>query len=403
MYQLLNGVRILDVSLLAPSMAGMHLADLGADVIKVEAPPYGDHTRLVGGSFRGGPSLSHLRWNRGKRSVGLDLRTPAGRSTYLELAKVADGVIDGLRAGAADRMGVGYEQLKAINPKLVYCSISGVGHTGPLRELATHGVFFDAYAGLVPVAFRSDGVPYIGPRGQSIGVNVAPHFAALGMVAGIVHAQRTGEGSRIDVAETDSAALFQSDAIFRELNSRVPAAQPNPTPWKDAVRYQYYGTSDDRFVIFQPYERKFWVNFCNAIDRRDLVGPDPTGPNSENQLDRADGNEALRLALVEIFKTRTQAEWVEFFITYNVPGGPVYSLSEMLSDVHFQARENLTTHTHPEVGQLNMPTTPIKVLGETFDVRSAPAAGQHTAEVLRDWLGYGEEQLKSLREKAAIG
>lgn len=401
MYSLLAGVRVLDLSVLAPSMVGMHLADLGADVVKLEAPPYGDHTRLLGGPFRDGPSLSHLRWNRGKRSLGLDLRTEAGKQTYLELAAKADAIVDGMRAGATERLGVGYQAVRAANSRITYCAISGTGHSGPLKALATHGIFFDSYAGLVPVDFREDGTPYIGWRGSSIGTNFAPLFAALGVAAGIVHAVRTGSGCFLDIAQTDASALFQSDAIFGILNGLVPATL-NPMHWRDAVRYQYYGTKDDRFVIFQPYERKFWVNFCNAVNRPDLLGDISAGPHADYQLDLADGDEKLRKEVAAIFRTRTQAEWIDFLIEHNIPGGPVYTLREMLSDANFLARDNVIQMEHPQAGTLHMPTTPLKVGEEKYGTRHAPAAGDHTEEILREWLSYTEEQLEALRSAAAI-
>jgi crotonobetainyl-CoA:carnitine CoA-transferase CaiB-like acyl-CoA transferase len=134
-YDLLAGIRVLDVSLLAPSMLGAQLADLGAEVIKVEAPPRGDHSRLVGGPFRDGPSLTHLRWNRGKKSLGLNLKSPDGPRVFLELAAKSQVIVDGLRAGAMTRFGTDYDAVRAVNPRIVYCAISGVGHSGPYREL----------------------------------------------------------------------------------------------------------------------------------------------------------------------------------------------------------------------------------------------------------------------------
>jgi crotonobetainyl-CoA:carnitine CoA-transferase CaiB-like acyl-CoA transferase len=394
-YSLLADIRVIDLSLLAPSMVGMHLADLGATVVKIE-PPRGDHTRQVGGPFRSGPSLNHLRWNRGKRSVALNLKVESGRNTYLELARVADVIIDGLRAGATDRLGIGYSAVLAVNPDVVYCSVSGLGHSGPYKRLASHGVAYDAFAGLVPVDHREDGTPYIGPH-VPIGTRVAPIFAALAIASALVKRERVGMPSRLDVAEIDASALLQSDDIMRLTNV---GAKRNSTPFRDAVRYQFYETADNKFVIFQPYEQKFWETFCHAIDRTDLLSA--SGLSDPNALDTAAGNEPLRRQLAAIFMSRTQRQWIEFFIEFNVPGGPVYSLEEMLSDPHFVSRANLVEQVHPEVGRIQMTTTPIKVQGEEFSVTHAPKVGEQSEAVLQEWLGISEGALDRLRRDGAI-
>jgi crotonobetainyl-CoA:carnitine CoA-transferase CaiB-like acyl-CoA transferase len=155
MFTLLNGVRVLEVSLLAPDTAGQHLADLGADVLKVEPPGRGDYVRQVGTTFLDGISLMHRRWNRGKQSIVLDLKADKERELFLTLARRCDVMIDGLRSGALEDLGLGYEELSRSHPTLVYCSLSGLGTSGPYRRLATHGLFYDAYAGLAPPDYSS--------------------------------------------------------------------------------------------------------------------------------------------------------------------------------------------------------------------------------------------------------
>lgn len=402
MYDLLAGIRVLDVSILAPDMLGMHLADLGADVIKIEVPPGGDHIRHAPGRVRAGtPSLSHMRWNRGRRSLALNLKTAAGVAVFLDLAKHAQVVIEGLRAGTMDKLGVGYEAVRSVNPGIVFCSISGTGKTGPYSKLGMHGVGMDAFAGIAPVELREDGSPYIGSH-VMWGSRVGPLYAALATAAALVKAQKTGEGSYVEVAETDAAAFAHADPVLQYLNTGI-ALGSNTGAFKDGVRYNYYRTKDDKYVVLQPFEYKFWVNFCRAVGRPDLIerGGDAEGANP-NDLVLASGDEALRAEIAGVVRQKTKREWVDFFIRENIPGGPMNTMVEMLDDPHFIARDNVYDHYQPEVGMVKMPTTPIKVGGAAFGVGPAPAPGQHSDEVLQSILGYDETQLRQLREQKVI-
>ncbi|WP_157801393.1 CaiB/BaiF CoA-transferase family protein [Sphingobium sp. LB126] len=401
MYDLLAGVRVLDVSLLAPDMLAMNLADLGADVIKIEAPPYGDHARVIPGRIReGAPSSNHLRWNRGKRSLLLNLKNAQGVQIFLELAKKADVVVEGLRAGTMARFGVGYDVVRQVNPKIVFCSISGTGQTGPYVHLGMHGAGLDSIAGGVSVAFREDGRPFVGQH-IAFGTRVGPLYAAFAVAAALVKAARTGEGSYIDVAQTDAAAFAEVDRQFHLLNTGVEL--PGDL-YRNAVRNQCYRTRDSNYILFQAFEHKFWVNFCLAIERPDLVarGGDQTDV-SANALNMAMGDEALRAELAEIMATRTQREWIDFFIAHNIPGAPINSLTQAMEDPHFKARDNIYVQEHPTAGPIRMLSTPIKVPGQQFDVRPAPDAGEHTDEVLGELLGFDDATLTRLKAERVIG
>jgi len=384
---------VLELALLAPDLLGMHLADLGADVIKIEQPPGGDYLRDVGGRKLAGLNLAHLRWNRGKRSVTLDLKHPEGRDILHRLAARSDVVIDGLRAGAAARCGADFVTIRALNPSVVYCSLSGAGGSGPYARLATHGVAYDAYAGLAPPITHADGSPRI-PARPSIGMLAAPLYAAMAVCAALVKARATGEGQCLEVAELDAAASWQAEALDAALNG-VESTIPDLIA---AVRYQYYRTADDRVILFQASERKFWRNFCTAVGRPELFEAKPGAVAG----DHARGDEALRAELTAIFRSRTCEEWLRVFIEHDVPGGPVHTIETLPEDRHFRARDLLFEQDHPATGRTRLFGTPIKAAGERFAAAPAPAAGEHTDEVLAQLLGLSAAEIDRLRTAGVV-
>ena len=392
MYDLLQGIRVLEVALLAPDALGMHLADLGAEVIKVEEPPLGDYVRVVGGVSIGGQSLLHLRWNRGKKSLGLSLKTEEGGRLFLDLAASAHVVVDGLRAGTMEGFGLGYEAVREVNPAIVYCSLNGAGQSGAYRDLATHGLAFDAYAGLNPPLFRDDGTPYVSDKPQ-VGLPASGLYAALGVTAALVKAVRTGQGRHIEVAALDCSTAWQGQ-IDHALND----VQTDFAGMEAAVRYQYYRAKDGKFIIFQASEDKFWRNFCETLGRDDLL------QRGERRAvgDHARGDEELRRELAAIFATRTREEWVRFFIETNVPGGPVNTPEDLLDDPHFKSRDLVFEQDHPRAGRVRWFGTPIKVGGQRFDAAPAPSAGEHTQEVLSALLGLDEGRIAGLRRDGVV-
>ena len=393
MYTLLRGVRVVELALLAPDLLGMHLADLGADVIKIEQPPGGDYLREIGLRKLGGLNPMHLRWNRGKKSVAIDLKRAAGQRLLHRLVAGADVFIDGLRPGAAARCAADYETLRVLNPALVYCSLSGAGTAGPYAALATHGVAYDAFAGLAPPLTHADGSPRI-PSYTPVGMLAAPLYAAVAVCAALARARASGAGCHVEVAELDVAASWQAEHIDAALNG----AGGDPPDMAAAVRYQYYRTADDRVILFQASERKFWRAFCAAVGRPELFEAKPGAPAG----DHARGDEALRAALAAIFRTRTRAEWVRFFIEHDIPGGPVNATSELPEDPHFRARELLFEQDHPVAGRARLFGTPMKIAGERFAASPAPAPGEHTAEVLSTLLGLSPPEIQALRADGVV-
>jgi len=392
---LLDGLRVVEAALLAPNMLGMHLADLGADVIKVEDPGAGDYTRHVGAAKQGELSFLHLRWNRGKRSSVIDLRTPEGADVFRDLVMSAEVVIEGMRAGALERRGLGYRALRELKPSIVFCSISGLGQTGPYRDLATHGVAYDAYAGHATPEVTDDGFVAIPRRYFDIGTQAGGLYATIGVLAAVIRARATGEGAYLDVAQADAAVSWNATRLDPLLSGAAPIGARGPD-LQESVRYQYYETSDERTILFAASERHFFRRFCKAVGRDDL--------ESESDAEFGEhgrGDLVLRRKLRDLFKTRTQAEWVALFIEHDVPGGPVNAAAELVDDPQFADRAQIVEHEHPEAGPLRLLGTPIHTEEPIVQVGPAPSQGEHTDEILHE-LGYDDRRIRALREREII-
>ncbi len=406
---LLAGVRIIESALLGPGGVGMQLADLGADVIKVEAPG-GDYVRRMAFPIIDGISLLHWHLNRGKRSLMLDLRTPEGVATYLELVRGADAVIEGMRPGALARRGLTWERLQEVNPRLVLCTLSGYGITGPYKDMPSHGIAYDAWGGVARPAFDADGTPSI-PSYTTIGINAGPLYAALGICAAIIRARATGRGCRFEVAQSDAAAAFNWNGIEGNKAYERPEDQVTGNDgdgkgarrpvgddsMKEAVRYQYY-RSKDGIVLFMASEREFWKNFAYGVGRPALYDQNP----GARYADHARGNTALRRELASIFATRTTAEWLAFGLEVNTPLAPVNDVKSIMRDPQFQAR--LPLRPWSEAGTDLMPS-PIKLLDEELPVpgKAAVIPGRDTDAVLREVLGYDDARIAALRGAGALG
>ncbi len=271
--------------MLGPGAITTQLADLGADVIKVE-PPNGDYIREMTWPIIEGTSLMHLHISRGKRSVVLDLRTDEGRAVFLDLVRSADAVIEAMRPGGLERRGLGYEALLEVNPRIVFCTISGYGATGPYKDMPSHGIAYDVWAGLVQPEVTDEGFCDM-PEHPSIGIHAGPLFGALGVLAGIIRARATDQPTRLEIAQSDAAAAMdwlrsETWKAYERPDSEVTGNKadsyerraPGTGGIRDGVRYQFYETADGH-ILFQASEREFWENFCVGIDRRDLFERHP--------------------------------------------------------------------------------------------------------------------------------
>lgn len=417
----LAGLRVVEVAMFAPDATGMHLADLGAEVIKVEEPGLGDPARLLGIPYLGESSATR-RWNRGKSSLMLDLRSSEGQSVFRDLVRLADVVVEGMRAGALARRGLGYEALCEVNPKLVFASVSGWGRTGPYRDLGSHGLAFDAFAGLAPPRVVNGRTAR--PSGHVWqGLEAGPLYAALGILAAVLRARATGESCYVEVSQADAAASWNGwriahDALAAAHTKTMQSGESAPDTQDEAlaalesaaegaggagdhdltsrdVRYQYYDAADGP-ILLMATETRFWKRFCDSVDRPDLFERWPGRTHADHDY----GNDALRAELRLIFATRTRAQWVDLFIRHDIAGAPVYLGGETHSDPHFEARG---LWLDDKVHGLRLVAPPIRIDGEIAVAnRPSPAGGEHTDQVLRSVLGYDDDRIASLRRARAI-
>jgi crotonobetainyl-CoA:carnitine CoA-transferase CaiB-like acyl-CoA transferase len=402
----LHGVRVIECSMLGPGALGTHLADLGAEVIKVE-PPSGDYVREMTWPIVEGVSLMHLHIARGKRSVVIDLRAAEGVATFLDLVRGADAVVEAMRPGSLERRGLGWERLLAANPRLVFCTISGYGLTGPYRDLPSHGVAYDVWAGLV-IPEVQDGVVGI-PEHPSVGIHAGPLYGALGVLAGIIRARATGLPCRLEIAQSDAAAAMdwyrsetwrayerpESEVTGNAADDHVRRA-PGTAGMRDGVRYQIYA-SKDGYVLLQASERRFWQNFCRGVDRDDLFEQNPGARVADHAL----GNTALRAELAGIFATRTSAEWVELGARVETPIVAVNTPRTIADDPQF--RHRLPWLPAEELGADQLPT-PLKLVGEELPAPTrAPTLDEHAEEILRGVLGYDDAEIERKRAAGAFG
>ena len=393
--------------MLGPAAITGSLIDLGAEVIKVE-PPQGDYVRDMTWPIVEGVSLMHLHINRGKRSVTLDLRKPEAVQVYLDLVRGADAVVEAMRPGGLERRGLGYEQLREVNPRIVFCTISGYGMTGPYADMPSHGIAYDTWAGIVTPEVDDEGFTYI-PEHVSIGIFAGPLYGALGILAGIIQARATGQGCRMELAQSDAAAVFdwyrsETWRAYERPQSEVTGNKSDggerraagTAGMREGVRYQIYAASDGH-VLFMASEQAFWRNFCEGVGRLDLFERWP----GEKLADHARGNRELQAELRTIFGERTVAEWLEFGRKVNTPIAPVNTPKNIGDDPQFQDRLGWIPTSRLGAEQLG---TPIKILGDELPLpEKAPEVGQHTDAVLRDVLGYDEARVAQLREDGALG
>jgi formyl-CoA transferase len=413
MIELLKGLRVIECAVLPTGdHAGRLFGDLGADVIKIERPGEGDYLRELGEMMGPHNSAFHLYANRNKRSLTLNLRTDEGRAIFFDLLRTADVFVDGFAGDACARLGIGYDDQRAVKPDIVYCQTNGFGTQGPYGQIPVHGYMMGAVAAAVTLEEQDDGLVHEVPApaetyfaGQLDGPLMGATFGVMTALAALDQRRRTGQGAYVDAAGADAIVFAQStDTLLTWNAGRLTKPENNAPPTSTHPRkrpkYTFYKTKDDKFVMLAAIEHKFWDNFCRAVGRDDLRDVKDSTVIVDFQIPDG-GRTDLVDELKAIFLTRTAAEWVDVAVTYDIPLSPANQRGDLLDDPHLQARGVIHQSVHPEVGPFTSPGWPALVSGQSFDITyPAPSLGQHTDEILTE-LGRGAA-IDELRQRGVV-
>jgi crotonobetainyl-CoA:carnitine CoA-transferase CaiB-like acyl-CoA transferase len=393
----LDGVRILAVSQFGAGPFGTQmLADLGADVIKVEDPGVGGDSARYVPPFQGEADSPYFQsFNRGKRSVSLNLRHPDGQAVFHDLVRVSDAVFNNARGDLPDKLGLTYDALRDTNPRIVCCSLTGYGRTGPRAGEPAFDYLVQGYAGYMSVTGEPDGPP--GKCGVSV-IDFAGGYAGMvGLMVGLFDAQRTGVGRDVDISLLDTAVSMLSYFAVWTLNRDWIAERTRDSAHQILVPAQNFPTRDGWIVVFCNKD-KFWRDLVETLGVPELA----EDARFATFADRFDHRETLLPLLRARFETRTTADWLDR-LRGRVPCAPVNDVRQALADPQVLARDMIVEVEHPEFGTLREVRSPVRTEGEIRQPRRAPRLGEHTDSILRDVLGYGDGTIARLRSAGVIG
>lgn len=391
---LLEGTRILDLTqMLAGPYASMILADLGADIIKIEEPKVGDRTRTMAPHFFEGQSAYFISINRNKKSLTLDLKKEKGRGIFYELAKKSDVVFDNFRPETLKRLGCDYETLRKINPKIISCSLSAYGSTGPYKDMPAFDLIIQALGGAMSITGEPEGKPV--RMGIPMGDLAGGTFAAFAIASALYTRQKTGQGCKIDLALLDTlASLLTYVAQYNIISGEVP--KPIGSGHQSVVPYQAFKTKDI-YIVIAVFTEKFWGKLCRVMGCEEL-SKDPRFSTNE---DRAKNRYELLPILERMLAKKTGDEWVKALNEEGVPCAPINTVDRVLTDEQILTRE-MVVDVPFDSKKLRMLGNPVKVDGATQKYEHSPSLGEHTDEILKTILGYSDDELEVLRKEGVI-
>jgi CoA:oxalate CoA-transferase len=388
----LEGLRVLDLTrVLVGPYTTMILADLGAEVIKLEIPEQGDDARHYPPHING-ESAYFMSLNRNKQSMTLNLKSEGGKALLLDLVRKVDVLVENFRPGTMERLGLGYETLKAVNPRLIYAAASGFGQTGPYSQQPAYDGVVQAMGGIMSITGQIDGEPT--RVGTSIGDIAAGLFTAIGILAAVIHREKSGQGQLVDVAMLDCQVALLENAIARytaagEVPGPIGNRHPSITP------FEPFATLDGQLMVAVG-NNALWVKFCDAIGETGLAAD----PRFTTNTLRTQNYEALRPLIAASMMQKTTAEWVSILQSAGVPNGPINSVDMVITDPQVVAREMVVDVEHPVAGLTKLPGIPIKMNVTPGEIRQpAPLLGQHTRQILSNLLGYDDETITRLEEE----
>ncbi len=391
----LDGVTVLDLSrVLAGPYCSMILSDMGATVIKVEVPGTGDDTRGFP-PFKDGKSGYFMNMNRNKKGITLNLKK--GKDVFLELVRKADILIENYRPGTMEKLGIGYEELKKVNPKLVYGCISGFGHYGPYSKRPGYDIVGQAMSGIMSVTGWPDGEAT--RAGAPVSDTVAGISLAAGVLAALHYAQKTGRGQKVDIALVDSlVSVMQIINQIYLIGGRIPGRTGNA--YESTAPYDTFPTKDGQHVVIGVANDKFWRQICEMMGRTELIHH----PDMAKNGDRVRNRDKIKPIVTEWTMTKTAKELVDQLLEAGLPTAPIYDVKQVTEDPHIAgAREMFIEIEDPDVGAVKVTNSHIKMTETKPGFKSpAPALGQHNREIYGGMLGFTEEQLNKMKEDGVI-
>ncbi len=392
----LQNLKILDLTrVLAGPFCTMILSDLGAEVVKVEVPGTGDDARSFG-PFKNGQSLYFLSINREKKSISLNLKSEKGKQLFRSLINEFDVVVENFRPGTMEKLGLGYDELKAINPKIIYAASSGYGHTGPSSAKASYDILAQAMGGIMSIT----GWPNTPPTrvGMSLGDITASLYLAIGILAALQYRNNTGLGQKVDIAMLDCQVSILENAITRyQVDGTLPEPLGNRHP--TISPFQAFKASDSYFVIAAGND-SLWKKLCCAIDRHDLLEKQEFATNALR-------TQHLSELISELDKTickKTANEWVKIIDAAGIPCGPINTIDKVMADSQVLARNMVVEVDDNKVGKIKIAGNPIKMstLVDKIDRQPAPEIGEHNIEVLSSLLGLSVNEIEQLKTDGAL-